>query len=182
MLILGLISHSLFIILVLFERPGPNHRIICQPAHVIVVVNETRSSAVARFVPQDASVVYKSAENHGCRYRPQNPNFDPLYTQSERSLIVAHDPQRGRERGHRAEEGHEHVTERQDDEQPQVRARACAGGIDSFVLDDVPGIFARQIHRRRVYTATVRVYLNEETFIFYVKTACLSIPIIHLGI
>jgi len=39
------------------------------PAHVIIIVYETRPSALARFVPQNASIVYEGAEYHGCRNR-----------------------------------------------------------------------------------------------------------------
>lgn len=90
--------------------------VICQPAHVVIVVNETRSSAVARFVPQDARVVYKSTEYHGGGYRAQNSHFNPLDAQRKGPLIVSHDSQRRRKCRHRAEKSDEHVAKGQHDE------------------------------------------------------------------
>ena len=106
-------------------------------AHIQIVVNETGPPALARFVPQNAGVVYESTKHHRRWYGAQDPHFDPLYPQGERSLVVSNNTQRRGKCGHRAKERYEHVTKSEDDEGPQVRASCVAGSVYRLVADHV---------------------------------------------
>lgn len=61
-------------------------------AHIVIVVDQTRSSIIAWFLPQNTSLIDQGAKDHRCRNRSQQSNFNPLDAQGKRPLIVMDTP------------------------------------------------------------------------------------------